>query len=199
MIRRIIVLAVMAAVAVWCALHWSPPVALAVWCGLTLALCGIGAVLLSRQPVGIATPTGQIGAALLRWGYKVGRGRLPPVVLVSWLVWTVLGAAAIGFTAFRGEPRTPWMILAWGIDGLALLFLAGVLITNTARTRGALLIPTAVVLGMIGGSALLWMRGTASAQEKALLIGGAPIPVLAAGYALMLGAMMLGGRKGGWK
>jgi hypothetical protein len=38
-----------------------------------------------------------------------------------------------------------------------------------------------------------------SAHETALLIGGAPIPFLAAGYGLMMGALMLGGRKSGWK
>jgi hypothetical protein len=198
LIRRVVVPAVMAAVAVWCALRWNPAMAVAVWSGLAAGLCGIGAVLLARQPVGMATASGQVGAGFLRWGYRVGRGKLPGIVLVSWLIWSVLGAAVIGMTAFRAEPRTPWMILSWAIDGMALLYLVGVALINPRRA-GALLVPLAVVLGMIAGSALLWRTGTESAQEKALLIGGAPIPVLALGYALMMGAMMLGGRKGGWK
>jgi len=199
MIRRIAVLVVMGAIAAWCALRWSPPLALAVWSGLAAALCGIGALLLSRQPVGVVTASGQLGASLLRWGYKVGRGQLPLIVLVSWLVWTALGAAAIALTVFRTEPQTRLMILAWTIDGLALLYLIGVTATNGPRARGALLIPFTALLAMIGGSGALWWTGTESARETALLIGGAPIPILAAGYGLMMGAMMLGGRKGGWK
>ena len=199
MIRRIVVSAVMAAIAVWCALQWTPALAVAVWSGLAAALCGLGALLLARQPVGIATASGQVGAAFLRWGYKVGRGRLPPVVLVSWLVWTALGAAVIALTVFRAEPLTRLMILAWTLDGLVLLYLIGRTATNSPRTRGAMLIPIAAVLAMIGGSAILWRAGTESAHQTALLIGGAPLPLLAACYALLMGAMMLGGRKGGWK
>jgi hypothetical protein len=199
MIRRIVVTAVMAAIAVWCALQWTPALAVTVWSGLAAALCAIGALLLARQPVGIATASGQVGAAFLRWGYRVGRGRLPPVVLVSWLVWTALGAAVIALTVFRAEPLTRLMILAWTLDGLVLLYLIGRTARNSPRTRGAMLIPIAAVLAMIGGSVVLWRAGTESAHETALLIGGAPIPLLAACYALLMGAMMVGGRKGGWK
>ena len=198
-LRRILVLAAMTAIAVWCALRWSAPLALAVWAGLAAALCVFGAVLMSRQPVGVPTVSGQLGASVLPWGYKVGRGRLPAIVLVSWLIWTVVGAAAIAVSASRGEPETQWMILAWTVDGLALLYLIGVLASNTRGARAALLIPIAAVLFMIGASAFLWQTGSGSARGTALLIGGAPIPILAAGYGLMLGAMMLGGRKGGWK
>jgi len=199
MIRRIVVLAAMALIAVWCALQWSAPLALGVWSGLAAVLCGTGALLLSRQPVGVATVSGQVGASVLRWGYKVGRGRLPWIALVSWLVWTGLGGAAIALTVHRSEPMTRWMILAWSIDGLALLYLIGLMALRNPRTRGALLIPMTAVLGMIGGSTVLWRAGTESARQTALLIGGAPIPILAAGYGLMLGAMLLAGRRSGWK
>jgi hypothetical protein len=170
-----------------------------VWSGLVAVLCGFGALLLSRQPVGVATASGQLGAAVLRWGYKVGRGQLPGIVVVSWLIWTVLGVAVMALTLFRAEPLNRWMILAWTIDGLALIYLIGLMATRSGRTRGALLMPLLAVLGMIGVSAVLWLRGTESARENALLLGGAPIPILAAGYGLMMAAMLLGGRKGGWK
>jgi hypothetical protein len=170
-----------------------------VWSGLVAVLCGFGALLLSRQPVGVATASGQLGAAILRWGYKVGRGQLPGIVVVSWLIWVALGAAVMAVTLFRAEALTPWMILAWTIDGLALIYLIGVMTTRSGRTRIALLTPLLAVLGMIGLSGALWRAGTESARETALLIGGAPIPLLAAGYGLMMAAMMLGGRKGGWK
>ena len=199
MIRRLTVTVAMAAIAVWCALHWGLPMGLAVWSGVAAALCGLGALLLSRQPVGFATASGQLGAAVLRWGYKVGRGQLPGIVVVSWLIWVALGAAVMALTIFRTEGLTPWMILAWTIDGVALIYLIGVMATRSGRTRSALLIPLSAVLGMIGVSGALWQRGTESARETALLLGGAPIPLLAAGYGLMMAAMMLGGRKGGWK
>jgi hypothetical protein len=77
MIRRFAVTTVMAAIAVWCAVRWGLPLGLAVWSGVVAVLCGFGALLLSRQPVGTATASGQLGAAVLRWGYKVGRGQLP--------------------------------------------------------------------------------------------------------------------------
>jgi len=85
------------------------------------------------------------------------------------------------------------------MDGLVLIYLIGVMTTRSGRTRGALLMPLLAVLGMAGVSGALWRAGTESARETALLIGGAPIPLLAAGYGLMMAAMMLGGRKGGWK
>jgi|KBSMisStaDraftv2_1062788.scaffolds.fasta_scaffold152257_3 hypothetical protein len=199
MLRRLAVTVAMAALAVWCALRWGLPLGFAVWSGLVAALCGFGALLLSRQPVGVATASGQLGAAILRWGYKVGRGQLPGIVVVSWLIWVALGAAVMAVTLFRAEALTPWMILAWTIDGLALIYLIGVMTTRSGRTRIALLTPLLAVLGMIGLSGALWRAGTESARETALLIGGAPIPLLAAGYGLMMAAMMLGGRKGGWK
>jgi len=199
MLRRLAVTVAMAALAVWCALRWGLPLGFAVWSGLVAALCGFGALLLSRQPVGVATASGQLGAAILRWGYKVGRGQLPGIVVVSWLIWVALGAAVMAVTLFRAEALTPWMILAWTIDGLALIYLIGVMTTRSGRTRIALLTPLLAVLGMIGLSGALWRAGTESARETALLIGGAPIPLLAAGYGLMMAAIMLGGRKGGWK
>lgn len=199
LIRRVAVTIAMIAIAVWCALRWGLPQGLLVWSGVVAVLCALGALLLSRQPVGEATASGQLGAAVLRWGYKVGRGQLPGIVVVSWLIWVALGAAVMAVTRFRTESLTPWMILAWTIDGVALLYLLGLMATRTGRTRSALLIPLAAVLAMIGVSALLWQRGTESARETALLLGGGPIPMLAAGYGLMMAAMLLGGRKGGWK
>ena len=199
MLRRLAVTVAMAALAVWCALRWGLSLGFAVWSGLVAVLCGFGALLLSRQPVGVATASGQLGAAILRWGYKVGRGQLPGIVVVSWLIWVALGAAVMAVTLFRAEALTPWMILAWTIDGLALIYLIGVMTTRSGRTRIALLTPLLAVLGMIGLSGALWRAGTESARETALLIGGAPIPLLAAGYGLMMAAIMLGGRKGGWK
>jgi hypothetical protein len=118
---------------------------------------------------------------------------------VSWLIWVALGAAVMAVTLFRAEQLTPWMIAAWTMDGLALIYLIGVMTTRSGRTRIALLTPLLAVLGMIGLSGALWRAGTESARETALLIGGAPIPLLAAGYGLMMAAIMLGGRKGGWK
>src|SRR4030095_3227758 len=199
MIRRFAVTAVMAAIAVWCALRWGLPLGLAVWSGVAAALCGLGALLLARQPVGVATASGQLGAAVLRWGYKVGRGQLPGVVVVSWLIWVALGAAVMALTAFRSDPLTRWMIVAWTIDGAALMYLIGLMATRSGRTRSALLMPLLAVLGMIGVSGAVWLAGTESARENALLIGGAPIPILAAGYGLMMAAMMVGGRTGGWE
>jgi hypothetical protein len=190
---------VMAAFAVWCALRWGLPLGLAVWSGVVAVLCGLAALLLARQPVGVVTASGELGAAVLRWGYKVGRGQMPGIVAVSWLIWVILGAAVMALTTFRSDPLTRWMILAWTIDGLALIYLIGLMATRTGRTRGALLTPLLAVLAMIAVSGALWQMGTESARENALLIGGAPIPILAAGYGLMMAAMLLGGRKGGWK
>ncbi|HSE45091.1 MAG TPA: hypothetical protein VLA89_07150, partial [Gemmatimonadales bacterium] len=162
MLRRVAVTALMAGIAVWCALRWGLPLGLAVWSGVVALLCALGALLLSRQPVGEATASGQLGAAVLRWGYKVGRGQLPGIVVVSWLIWVALGAAVMALTIFRTEGLTPWMILAWTIDAVALIYLVGLMATRSGRTRSALLIPLLAVLGMIGVSALLWQRGTES-------------------------------------
>ncbi len=199
LVRRLAAYLVMLALAAWIGQRRVPPASFLVWSGAVAALCAGGALLLSRQPIGEATALGQFGAAVLRWGYRVGRGQLLPIALVSWFLWTLLGSAVILMVRHRGEPETVIMLAGWTVDLLALSFLVGRVLTNTPGSRGAVLVPALIVVGLIGGSALLWRTGSPTARQSALLLGAAPIPFLAAGYGLVLAAMLLGGRKGGWK
>lgn len=199
LLRRLAAYVVMLALAAGIGERWAPPATFLVWSGAVAALCAAGAWLLSRQPIGETTAMGQVGAAVLRWGYRVGRGRLLPIALVSWLLWTLLGSAVILMLLHRSEPESVTMLAGWTIDLLALAFLVGRVLTNTPGSRGAVLVPALIVVGLIGGSALLWRVGSPPARQSALLLGAAPIPVLAAGYGLVLAAMLLGGRKGGWQ
>lgn len=199
LLRRLAAYLVMLALAGWIGQRWVPPASFLVWSGAVALLCVVGALLLSRQPIGESTAMGQLGAAVLRWGYRVGRGQLLPIALVSWFLWTVLGGAVVLMVLHRGEPETVLMLAGWTVDLLALTFLVGRMLTNTPGSRGAVLLPALIVVGLIGGSALLWRAGTPTARQSALLLGAAPIPFLGAGYGLVLAAMLLGGRKGGWK
>ena len=156
MILPIGVWTLMAAAAVVCGVKLSLHAALATWAGLAAVVCVAGAILLQLQPVGVSTASGRVGSGFVHWGFQVGRGQLTPAVIISWLVWTLLGSAIIGLVQFRSDPRHVLMVLAWTVDIAALLYVTGVLATSRhsgGAMPGSLLVVAVALVAMIGGSA----------------------------------------------
>ncbi|HWA16243.1 MAG TPA: hypothetical protein VG817_07415, partial [Gemmatimonadales bacterium] len=75
------------------------------WLILMAVLCTVGGLAIRSQPVGEATVFGRLGGSVVRWGFRAGGGQLVPAVAISWLVWAVLGAGAIGALASRDAPK----------------------------------------------------------------------------------------------
>jgi len=169
---------------------------ISLWALMAAAAAGL-------QPVGVLTLAGRIGGSFVHWGFRVGDGRLWPAVLVSFLIWTLLGAAVIGLTQHRSQPRHVLMLLAWVADGAALLYTVGVALTNRVGGRpvpGSLYLVAAVLVAMLVGSAALWLSGgSAQAKTTALVVAGGPALLVGVGYGLLAAVMMIGGRHGGWK
>src|SRR5258708_11769583 len=179
----------MAAAAVLCGLRLSLPAALAVWTGIAAAACAAGTALLVLQPVGELTLAGRIGGSFVYWGFRIGDGRLWPAVLVSFLIWTFLGAAVIAPTQHRSQPQHVLMLLAWAVDGAALLYTVGVALTNRIGGRpvpGSLYLLASVLVAVLVGSAALWLFGeSARAQTTALVVAGAPALLAGVGYGVV--------------
>jgi hypothetical protein len=186
----------MAATAVACGSQLCFVPALTVWAGLVAALCAGGAALISHQPVGVATTGGRLGFSFVHWGFRVGRGRLIPAIGVSWIIWLVLGSATIGATQF---PEHLPIIASWTGDGIALLYLLGVIMSRTSggRTPGSLINGVFIILGLIGGSVFLWFHtGTDGARALAVGFAGGPPLFVGVGYGFVLAMDLLAGRRG---
>ncbi|MGH7712613.1 MAG: hypothetical protein ACREOG_15080 [Gemmatimonadaceae bacterium] len=119
-----------------------------------------------------------------------------PAAVISWLVWMLLGAAIIGVTQFRSQPRHVLMILAWTVDVAALFYVLGVIGTNrgSGTMPSTLLMLAAVLVGMIAGSAALWWYiGTDPARVAALALAGGPPLVIGVGYGFFVAVTLIAG------
>ncbi len=175
--------------------------ALAAWAGVDLSLCLLGALLLARQPIGQGTAAGLAGSLIVHWGYRVGNGRLARAVGISWVVWMVVGAAAIGIVKHRAEPAAILLILAWLVDGLLLMRLCGIaiLFRRSGRLPWHIMKFIGVLIAMIACSAGLWWgTGGDWGRRMALWLAGGPPLLIGGGYGLLLLVMLAAGRKARW-
>jgi hypothetical protein len=194
--------ALAAGLAVCCGLFLDRWTALAAWCALTGLACGLGAMLLARQPLGVSTMAGRIGGRAVRWGYRVSGGRLGIAVLVSWLIWTILGAAVIGMVQHRSSLQHVLMILAWCVDAVAMLYVIGILLARW-RPAGQMpgsLVKLATILGamIVGSLVLWWVVRSEGARSTALLIAGGPPLVIGVAYGLFVVLIVTVGRRARW-
>ena len=202
MIIRYAMSCCLAAAAVLLGLNGPLATVLLAWAGGLGLLCIGGAVLVARQPIGIATMGGRIGSCFVRWGFRAGRGRLTPAVLISWLVWTVVGFGLIVATRVWADPKTVVMVLTWTVDTLALFYVLGIVLSNWttgAKVAGSLLVIAAALTAMIAFSAVIWVSAPAdAAQTTALMLAGGPLLLLGVGYGLLLSTMVAGGKRANW-
>ena len=189
---------VMAGVALLFAQTHAAPMAILWWAGFAGVACTLAALALQQQPLEQSTFLGRSLSGVLRWGYGAGRGRLPAITLISWGIWCLIGAALIGVFQHRHEPMHAGIVLAWLVDLLALLYLAGTAIEQR-RLQPSLRPVIVVLLGMLLFSAFLWFDvATPAARWQALLVAGGPPLFLGGGYALFLLVVLTVGRGARW-
>jgi hypothetical protein len=193
--------------------RFGPLKAIGLWAGLMAALCAGVAMILHRQTPEKVTPANYLAGFVLQWGYRVGRGKLPAIVVVSWAIWLLLGVAMVVSVHFRGfgqpaaqQQRRSTLVMvlltvAWVIDGTVLLRIIGLLATGpNARHMLRSLGPVAAVLvGMIGSSIVLVARTpSVNASRLALLIAGGPLLFVGVGYGLFVLVLLTAGKNARW-
>jgi hypothetical protein len=191
---------IMAVLALWIARTLPAPTAVGVWIAVTGLACALGGFAISRQPVGVATLGGRIGSAAVRWGFRASNGRLVPAVLISWLVWTIIGGALILALRMRSDLPKLFLVLAIAVDAAVLLYVIGVMLSSfRGRAPASLIVIELILTAMIVSSVALWkLVGTPWAIRTALLVAAGPTVAIGGGYGLFLLVTLTVGRNARW-
>jgi hypothetical protein len=218
-ISRLAAFAAVAGVCTWLNSRFGPWTAVGLWSAGAGFLCGLVALLMHRQPMGRVTIVNYAAGVVLPWGYRIGRGKLPPIVLLSWAGWTSLGAAFIiarmrGWNGFINQAGTPQtgeyhramvmtilLVASWVIDAAVVLRLITFLVmrANPNPIPPGTFGPILGILAILAASVALTIFGhSALTSNLALLLTGGPILLIAGGYALVLLAMLTFGRHTRW-
>ena len=200
MVRMLLIWALLVAGAVMCARQFPIMPAIGVWSAIAAGLCILGSLLIARQPLGRATTAGMIGGSVVRFGYRVGRGKLPAAVAISWFFWVVVGSATIGIYNYRHDLWACLLLLAWLVDGLALAYIVRIMLTahGNGRIPPSLIKVTAVIALILIGSIVLNAVGTPWSQRSALLLAGGPTLLVGGGYGLFVLVILTVGKNARW-
>lgn len=178
-----------------------PPVeAFTRWAVIIGVVCILGGIAIRSQPVGEATIAGRVGSGFVRWGYRAGHGTLPAAVVISWLVWLVIGAAAIAAFHFRHDLRPLILSLGWTTEILLLFYLIGMWLANAGAEsafRLRFLSMAGMVLAILVVSVLLWFKSGGSGRNLAVVIAAIPLGVTLV-YGIFLAVLMTVGGKTRW-
>jgi hypothetical protein len=179
--------------------------ALGIWAGAMGCACLLGACLLWNAPIGKIGWQNRIAGFLLPWGARLSRGKLWPIVVVSWIVWmAIAGAISWLFPVSNSEENLPptWtrivLLVAWIIDGHGLLYVLGTLSQNfsiTSKSSRTLMFAAAAIAMILVGSLILYRAGL---TLLALTLAGGPPAVLGIFFVSFSILVLFAGRKGGW-
>ena len=131
---RLIMFSLSAFVCVWLSRLFPAAAAIGIWAlgiGILSCLVGLG---MRMQPMGKVGIINYLAGIVLPWGYKIGRGKLVPIVIESWIRWVLLGIAVVilAIHGYRGASSSPagdyhrgpvistLLLLAWIIDAAVL-------------------------------------------------------------------------------
>jgi hypothetical protein len=180
---------------------FGPSIALLLWGGIAAVGCCVGTVLLRTSEVGEISWRNRAAGYLIPWGWRLNRGALWPVPLLSWVVWMAIGAAAVLLWPATAEDGPGvWVRIAlfgsWVVDAAALVSLLGTIRQATPGSRvGSLWKLVAVITLLIGASVGLYVGGLTTA---ALVLGGGP-PAFVGGCAGLIALVfMTVGRNTRW-
>jgi len=193
--------------------HLSPWAAIGLSFVTAAALCLTGFACLRQVRVGELSWRNHLAGWLLPWGYRLGRGQLARIVVISWLVWSLLATAAVWAggarwpdaadtvpTAVASGPDAPGsvlLLLAWIVDGVLLWLVlgagGGIGFANAQdRTR----LRVVLVLGaLLVGSLVLFFTAHVT---LALWVAGGPPLLVGLCYGVFMGVVVLAGRKARW-
>jgi hypothetical protein len=214
LVYRLLMFGLTAGVCIGLASRFGPWAAIGIWTAGIGALCGGVGLLMKRQPMGEVTFVNRLTAVVLPWGFRIGRGKLLPIVIESWFRWVLLGIAVVVLLPYglgahsqqagayhRGLTASVLLLVSWLIDGTVVLRLITTLLMRGHANPIApgTIVPIFVLIGMIAASAALACFAANWAMTgAAVLIAGGPIVVIGGGYGLVLAVMALSGRKARW-
>jgi hypothetical protein len=170
------------------------------WLILVAVLCLVGGVAIRSQPLGEATIFGRVGSAVVRWGFAASHGKLWAAVVISWLVWLVIGAGAIGALHFRDQVQPTILSLGWTSEVLLLFYLIGMWMANAGADssfRMKFVSMAGMVVLLLASSIFLWFRTTGAIRNTAVIIAAIPLGV-ALLYGAFMAVMLLVGGKARW-
>ena len=200
-IKRAVLVVAAAATCYWLAGQLGPQAGTFVWAVATAGGCALGAVLLRTSPLGRVTWRNRAAGYLIPWGWRLNRGRLWPITVVSWVVWLAIGAAVVLLRpgpaeVMPGVAVRVGLFAAWAIDAAALVYLLGTIRQATPGGRvGTLWKLVVAITLLIGASVGLYLGGLATA---ALVVGGGPPAVVGGGFGLVLLVLLTVGRNARW-
>jgi hypothetical protein len=196
-IKRAIVIVAAALSCVWLAEQYGTTTASLIWAGLMALACGIGTVLLRTSRVSQVTWRNRLAGYLIPWGWRLNRGLLWPIPVISWIVWMAIGAAAMLL-----RPGSESLALrlalftAWVVDASVVVFLLGTLQQSTAGSRaGSVWKLFVLVVSLPVVSIGLYIGGLAPA---ALAVGGGPPLVAGVVFGLFTLVLLTLGRNARW-
>jgi hypothetical protein len=196
-LKRAILLAGVAAAAYGLAAEFGPWSAVLTCAAVAAVACVIGAILLRTSAIGRVTWRNHLAGYLIPWGWRLNRGRLWPVALISWVVWTAVCGAAVLLRS--DEPSLGMraaLLAAWLIDASALVFLLGTVAQATPGSRlGSVWKLAGVTAGVLCASVGLYLGGQTTV---ALIVGGGPPAALGGVFGLVLLIFATVGRNTRW-
>jgi hypothetical protein len=198
-LRNAVLLAAVAAAAYGLAAELGPWPAFLTCIVVSAVACVAGAILLRTSGVGRVTWRNRLAGYLIPWGWRLNRGKLWPLPVISWATWTAVCGAAVLLRPVLDQPSIgvrAALLAAWLIDAAALVYLLGTIAQATPGSRvGSLWKLVAVIVGLIGASVGLYLGGQTTA---ALLVAGGPPVVIGGGFGLLLLILATVGRNTRW-
>lgn len=196
-LKKAILLAAVAAAAYGLCVEFGPWSAAFTCATVAVVACVIGMVLLRTSTIGQVTWRNYLAGYLIPWGWRLNRGRLWPVGVISWVVWTAVSGAAALLRA--DEPSLGMraaLLAAWLIDASALMFLLGTIVQATPGSRlGSVWKLVAFITVVLCASVGLYVAGQTTA---ALIVGGGPPAVICGAFGLVLLIFSTVGRNTRW-
>ncbi|MFO0982838.1 MAG: hypothetical protein U1E76_14090 [Planctomycetota bacterium] len=214
-VNRIVMLAVTTGACAWLTARVGAGVAVVLWTVAMTMVCAATALLLERQPAGRVSLVNRVAGLVLPWGYRLGRGRLAPIVVTSCVMWALLGLAATLAVSAHLAPRrqppsaaagapapsvllTSLLYAAWLVDGAALLHLIGVMASSRRRLPMAVILPALALAAMVLASIVLALPTSGGHRPLALLIAGGPPLLIGLSYGAFVLVMVVFGRHTSW-
>lgn len=194
-LHRVLIIAAIAALTHLLDRRLGPARALLTVAGVAAVLCLLGVVLLRVRQGAPINWCNRLVGHLLPWGYRLGRGRLGFIALLSWAGWVAIALLTLVATrpgaavdvAHGGGAWVGWLTLAtWLVLGLAALTMGyHWMERRRARSPGGDRLATVALTaaGLMAASMALYAAGWPFA---ALLVGGLPIVIACGPVAVML-------------
>jgi hypothetical protein len=199
---RLLMFSLTALACVWLMSRFGAWIAMGLWAAAMAAVCGGTALLMNRQSPERVTPINYLAGFVLPWGYKIGRGKLLPIVGASWLGWVVAGLAVIVLRTRTPGVIVPAMLFAsWMIIGAVVVRMVTMLLmrANANPLPPGTFAPILSMIALLVASAAFVVFGRSNAWTNvALLLAGGPIVLIGGGYLLWLGVMLTFGRNARW-